>query len=74
MTHLYTEMNNIVKAIDELDLNDWILNLPHNKSFIFNQDPQFMQIKNHHSVLQDYHSSASFAKAFKQAHLFYFRL
>tara|TARA_A100001015_G_C14875095_1_gene665964 strand:+ start:353 stop:577 length:225 start_codon:yes stop_codon:yes gene_type:complete len=74
MSDLHKEMNNIVKAVDDLNLEDWVLSQPYRKSYIFFNDSNFNHIKNHPAVLQDCHSSASFAKAFKHTHLFYFRL
>ncbi len=74
MNTLYHEMNHIVKAIDDLDLGDWVISQPECKSCTFLDNPNFKKIKNHPVVLQDYHSSCSFARAFKKTRLFYFQL
>lgn len=55
------EVLNIIKAIDELDLN-----IVKNSS-VFDNSVHINQIKQHHYVVKDYHTSASFTRAFNKA-------
>ena len=74
MSYTNSEVYHVVKAIDDLHLNDQFLALPLLKSYTFWNHENKYRIMNHQEVKNDFHSSSSFSQVLKHVHKHYFFL
>lgn len=74
MSYTNSEVYHVVKAIDDLHLNDRFLAQPLLKSYTFWDDEMKYKIMSHQEVKNDFHSSSSFSQVLKHVHKHYFSL
>jgi len=67
--HSHNEMLNIIKVIDELNLNDWFIQ----SSKLNMKNENTLKIFNHKLIQDDNHTTISFMSALRSAK-FFFRL
>ena len=60
-THTENMINNMMTAISQLDLEDFVKNFNESRGFMHSQDKRVIDIGNHELVLADSHSGSSFA-------------
>ena len=68
MNDSFYETMHILKAIDQLELDDWFLSFPKQKSYTFIKHENIQKILNHKLVYNDCHTNSSFGIALKHAH------
>ena len=59
--HTENMINNMMTAISQLELEDFVKNFNESNGFMWSQDKRVKDIGNHELVLADEHSGASFA-------------